>query len=102
MATDLLPVLLKTYVLDDFHAVENLPTILSSLKESLDASPSLTKWLNRTTALIHSNDTGVRWAGLCLALRTSMLSRNAMVSAGQSWITVCLPLLSVSSNVFTL
>ncbi|KAF8204795.1 rRNA processing/ribosome biogenesis-domain-containing protein [Pholiota molesta] len=68
---------------------------LSTLtKEHLQPSSHLTKWTTRIHSLLHSKEPGGRWAGLCLAYKSSLLSQSLMIDSAQSWVGVVLPLLS--------
>jgi hypothetical protein len=88
--------LLQTQLASDASAVRHLPFSLTSLTgESFKPSPHLAKWTTRIYALLHSKDSGARWAGLCLAYKTSLLSQNLMIETAQSYLGVALPLLSV-------
>ena len=91
-----LKTLLQLQLASDSLAVLHLPFILSSLNsEGLQPSPHTQKWSTRINSLIHSKDTGARWAGLCIAQRTSIYSKALMLECAQSWVTVVLPMLSV-------
>ena len=96
-----LQTLLQLHLATDASAAYNLPTVLTLLSsEDLDSSPHVTKWTTRINALIHSKDTGARWAGIVLALESSKLSRTVLLNSSQGWITTILPMLSVS-NIFS-
>lgn len=98
--TDLLQTFLQLHLATDAVAVINLPSILSSLtSKSLESSPHLVKWTNRVNALIHCREPGARWAGITLALHTSKLTRNVLVSSAQSWVSTILPMLSVRASI---
>ncbi|KJA29888.1 hypothetical protein HYPSUDRAFT_31915 [Hypholoma sublateritium FD-334 SS-4] len=87
--------LLQIQLASDASAVRHLPYCLSTLtKECLKPSAQSTKWTNRISSLLHSKESGARWAGLCLAYKSSLLSQKLMIDAAQSWISVALPLLS--------
>ena len=91
-----LELILQLQVGSDQTAVSCLPSIISSLTPAhFEPSPHLQKWTSRLTSLIHSKHPGARWAGLCLALQTSVLNKDVMVEASQSWIAITLPMLSV-------
>ncbi|KAF8238885.1 hypothetical protein L208DRAFT_1421135 [Tricholoma matsutake] len=87
--------LLQLQLASDSSAVINLPLVLTSLTSD-DFLPSshLSKWTTRINSLLHSKEAGGRWAGLCLAQKTSLLSKNTMVEFSQSWLGVALPILS--------
>ncbi|KAF4619590.1 hypothetical protein D9613_005172 [Agrocybe pediades] len=87
--------LLQTQLASDASAIRHLPYCLSSLTaECFLPSSHLAKWSTRIHALIHSKESGARWAGLCLAYRTALLSQRIMIDLAQSWITAVLPMLS--------
>lgn len=95
-----LEAILQLQVGSDQAAVLNLPYIVDSLKASdFHSSSHLQKWVSRVTSLIHAKHPGARWAGLCLALQTSILSKDVMLETAQSWVGVVLPILSVSLSV---
>jgi len=88
--------LLQFHLASDPSSVKNLPFCLSTLTpECLRPSAHLAKWTNRIHSLIHSKDSGARWAGLSLAYKTSLLRRTIMIECSQSWVVVALPALSV-------
>ncbi|KAF8969481.1 rRNA processing/ribosome biogenesis-domain-containing protein [Flammula alnicola] len=90
-----LKALLQTQLASDASAVRHLPYCISTLTaECLQPSSHLTKWTTRIHALLHSKESGGRWAGLCLAYKSSLLSQSLMIDSAQSWIGVCLPLFS--------
>ena len=92
--------LLQIQLASDASAVRHLPYCLSTLnKECLKPSAQSTKWTNRINSLLHSKESGARWAGLCLAYKSSCLSQKLMIDAAQSWISFALPLLSVRSTL---
>ncbi|KAI5119513.1 hypothetical protein M0805_002449 [Coniferiporia weirii] len=94
-SVDQLQTFLQLHLANDVAAVLNLPTVLSALSaQSFDSSSSLAKWTNRVNALIHSREPGPRWTGIVLALHTSKLSRNVMMSSAQGWVSTVLPMLS--------
>lgn len=95
-----LKTLLQIQLASDASAVRHLPFSLTSLtQESFKPSPHLAKWTTRIHALLHSKDSGARWAGLCLAYKTSVLSQNLMIETAQSYLGVALPLLSVRVTI---
>ena len=95
-----LKTLLQIQLASDASAVRHLPFFLTSLtQESIKPSPHLAKWTTRIHALLHSKDSGARWAGLCLAYKTSVLSQNLMIETAQSYLGVALPLLSVRVTI---
>lgn len=95
-----LKTLLQIQLASDASAVRHLPFILTSLtRDSFHPSPHLAKWTTRIQALLHSKDSGARWAGLCLAHKTSVLSQNFMIETAQSYLVVALPLLSVRVTI---
>ncbi|KAJ7129455.1 rRNA processing/ribosome biogenesis-domain-containing protein [Mycena epipterygia] len=90
-----LKTLLQLQLGSDSYAVLHLPHILASLTaESLAPSPHSSKWTARINSLLHSKTADARWAGLCIAHRTSVLSRSTMIECAQSWIGMALPVLS--------
>lgn len=95
--------LLQFQLATDANAVLHLPYTLSVLSnEAFEPSSHLAKWTARINSLVHSKDVGARWAGLCIALRTSVLSRAIMLECAQSWVTATLSLLSVSVNTMNI
>lgn len=94
-----LKVLLQLYLSSDANAALHLPYILSSINaEVLQPSAHTPKWTTRVHSLLHAKDAPARWAGFCLALQTSVYSRQIMMESAQGWITVALPMLSVRTN----
>ena len=92
--------LLEIQLASDASAVRHLPFYLSSLtQESFKPSPHVAKWTTRIHALLHSKDPGARWAGLCLAYKTSVLSQSLMIETAQSYLGVSFPLLSVRVTI---
>ncbi|KAF7352611.1 Pre-rRNA-processing protein rix1 [Mycena venus] len=90
-----LKALLQLQLGSDSYAVLHLPYILASLTaESLLPSPHSTKWTARVNSLLHAKTPDARWAGLCLAHKTSVLSKSTMIECAQSWIGIALPILS--------
>ncbi|KAJ7498714.1 rRNA processing/ribosome biogenesis-domain-containing protein [Mycena latifolia] len=90
-----LKALLQLQLGSDSYAVLHLPYILSSLTtDSLLPSPHSSKWTARINSLLHSKAADARWAGLCIAHKTSVLSRSTMIECAQSWIGIALPVLS--------
>ncbi|KAF9012654.1 rRNA processing/ribosome biogenesis-domain-containing protein [Cyathus striatus] len=91
----LLKLLLQIQLASDISAAQNLPFVLNSLAtQSFFPSPHLAKWTTRVNSLLHSKEACARWAGLCIAHKTSVCSRSIMIEFGQSWLGVALPLLS--------
>jgi rRNA processing/ribosome biogenesis len=91
-----LKALLQVQLASDASAVINLAYSLQALDETcFIANSHLAKWTSRIGSLLHSKDAGGRWAGLCLAHRSSLLSRNFMIDSAASWLPVALPILSV-------
>jgi hypothetical protein len=91
---------LQLHLGSDTSAVIYLPHIVATLTpEYLSPSPHLQKWITRVNSLLHSKAPGGRWAGLCLAYRTCLLSKDIMIQYAQSWLTVALPVLSVRPSV---
>ena len=91
-----LKVLLQLHLSSDANASLHLPHILSSVNtEILQPSAHTQKWTARVHSLLHSRDASARWAGLCIALQTSVFSRQLMTESAQGWATVTLPMLSV-------
>ncbi|KAJ7240352.1 rRNA processing/ribosome biogenesis-domain-containing protein [Mycena haematopus] len=90
-----LKALLQLQLGSDSYAVLHLPYILAALTaQSLLPSAHSTKWTARINSLLHSKSPDARWAGLCLAHKTSVLSKSTMIECAQSWIGVALPVLS--------
>ncbi|KAK0498557.1 rRNA processing/ribosome biogenesis-domain-containing protein [Armillaria luteobubalina] len=90
-----LKTLLQLHLATDTSSAQNLPYILDILtSEHLSPSPHLTKWTSRIYALLHSKDAPGKWAGLCLAHRTSLLSKSVMIEHAQQWLTIALRVLS--------
>ncbi|KZT29266.1 hypothetical protein NEOLEDRAFT_1127941 [Neolentinus lepideus HHB14362 ss-1] len=94
-ATHPLKAFLQLQLASDSSAVLNVPHVLKALtSDSLLSSAHSQKWTARVNSLIHSQDLGARWAGLCLAYRTAVLSKSLMLECAQSWIGAALPILS--------
>ncbi|KAJ7639023.1 rRNA processing/ribosome biogenesis-domain-containing protein [Roridomyces roridus] len=94
-----LKALLQLQLGSDSYAVLHLPYILASLTpECLVPSAHSSKWTARINSLLHSKAADARWAGLCLAHKSSVLSKPMMIDCAQSWIGVALPILSVQST----
>ncbi|KAJ7180313.1 rRNA processing/ribosome biogenesis-domain-containing protein [Mycena crocata] len=90
-----LKALLQLQLGSDSYAVLHLPYILTSLTaESLLPSPHYSKWTARINSLLHSKAPDARWAGLCIAHKSSVLSKSMMIECAQSWIGIALPVLS--------
>lgn len=94
-ADDLLNTLLQIQLASDSAAVSNLPYVLESLNFQCFLTSHLQKWTARVNSLLRSKDAGARWAGLCLAHRTSFYSKEIMIEYGHSWIGVAIPILTV-------
>ncbi|KAI0700754.1 rRNA processing/ribosome biogenesis-domain-containing protein [Cytidiella melzeri] len=95
-----LKTLLQLQLASDGSATLHLPSILSSLSHAaFEPSIHLQKWTARINSLIHSKDGGARWAGLCIALRTSTLSRAIMLDCAQSWVTASLSLTAKNESL---
>ena len=93
--------LLQFQLGSDKSSVLNLPYCLSTLtSECLVPSAHIAKWTSRITSLMHAKEPGARWAGLCLAYKTSLLSQTIMIDCAQSWVTIALPSLSVREYIF--
>ncbi|KAF8917822.1 rRNA processing/ribosome biogenesis-domain-containing protein [Mucidula mucida] len=93
--TDALKVVLQLHVATDVAAAQNLPYVLDVLSpQSLAPSPHLPKWTARINSLLHSKQVHGRWAGLCLAHRTSLHSKSIMIENAQNWLGIALPNLS--------
>jgi rRNA processing/ribosome biogenesis len=97
MDDHLLKTLLQLHLATDSSAVLHLPYILGALVPQTFNPPSAhtQKWTTRINSLIHSKDSGARWAGLSIALRTSVLAKSLMMECAQSWVGVVLPMLLV-------
>ncbi|KAJ3935036.1 MAG: rRNA processing/ribosome biogenesis-domain-containing protein [Lentinula lateritia] len=90
-----LKALLNFHLASDASAVVHLPFITGVITaKHFLPSPHLAKWTSRINSLLHSKDAGARWAGLCLAHRTSICSKLVMIESAQSWLGVAIPLLS--------
>ncbi|KAH7911569.1 rRNA processing/ribosome biogenesis-domain-containing protein [Hygrophoropsis aurantiaca] len=95
--------LLQLQLASDASSVLHLSYVLEHLnREHFAPSPHLQKWTTRISSLLHSKDPGARWAGLCLAYKTSSLSKPTLIECAQSWVGVALPLLSKSEPIPTL
>ena len=95
--------LLQLQLASDSNAVLHLPYILSTLDATtLQPSSHTQKWTSRLGSLIHSKDVGARWAGLCIAQRTAVLSNPLMLECAPGWVTVVLPMLSVRMSRYCL
>ena len=92
--------LLQFQLGSDNSSVLNLPYCLSTLtSECLVPSAHVAKWTSRISSLMHAKEPGARWAGLCLAYKTSMLSQGIMIDCAQSWVVIALPALSVRQYI---
>jgi hypothetical protein len=88
--------LLQFQLGSDNSSAINLPYCLSTLtSECLAPSTHVAKWTSRISSLMHAKEPGARWAGLCLAYKTSLLSQDIMIDCAQSWVVIALPMLSV-------
>ncbi|PPR04067.1 hypothetical protein CVT24_010642 [Panaeolus cyanescens] len=95
--------LLQTQLASDLSAIKYLPYCLDTLtQDSLSPSTQLTKWTTRINALIHSKEPGARWAGLCLAYKTSLLSQSIMIQSAQTWLGTVIPMFSRNETLPTL
>ena len=95
-ATHPLKVILQLHLATDTAAAQNLPFVLDALSvECLTPSTHLPKWTARINSLIHSKQVHARWAGLCLAHKSSLYSKALMIDNAQSWLGVAVPNLSV-------
>lgn len=91
-----LKILLQLHLATDSNSVLHLPYVLATLSaEALQPSVHTQKWTTRIHSLLHSKDASARWAGLCIALQTSVYSRPLMMECAQNWIVMALPALSV-------
>ncbi|KZP24698.1 hypothetical protein FIBSPDRAFT_951090 [Athelia psychrophila] len=100
---DPLKTLLQLHLASDTSAVLHVSYILSSLTPNCFLpSPHIQKWTTRVGSLMHSKDPGARWAGLCIAQKTAVLSKAIMIDCAQSWLSVALPMLSRSEPAPTL
>lgn len=89
--------LLQNQLATDSSAVLHLPFTLTSLTAAaFTPSPHLSKWTTRIGALLHAKDSASRWTGLCLAHKTALLSRDIMLENAMNWLSVSMPILSVS------
>ncbi|KIK92288.1 hypothetical protein PAXRUDRAFT_830084 [Paxillus rubicundulus Ve08.2h10] len=90
-----LQVLLQSHLASDVSAVVHVSHVLEQLSPHYFApSPHLQKWVTRITSLMHSKDPAARWAAICIAYRTSFLSRSLLIDNAQLWLGTLLPLLS--------
>ena len=88
--------LLQFQLGSDNSTVRNLPYCLSTLtSECFVPSAHVAKWTSRVNSLMHAKDPSARWAGLCLAFKTSLLSQAIMIDCAQSWVVIALSALSV-------
>ena len=91
-----LKTLLQLHLASDISSASHLSHALTVLDDQcLLPSPHLSKWTARINSLLHSKEACGRWAGLCLAYRTSECSKALMIEYAQGWLIVALPLLSV-------
>ncbi|KAF8318149.1 hypothetical protein DL93DRAFT_2225894 [Clavulina sp. PMI_390] len=103
----LLDVVLQQIASDE-AAVLNLPHVLNSLLPLLSSafstpSPAHKLWIARINSLLERpKHPGARWAGLCLAHRTALLSRDLLLTSADNWIVVALPTLSRDEPLPTL
>lgn len=97
MATnDILQTFLQIHLASDSSSVIHLPFILQNLNvQILENSGHRSKWNARISSLIHSRESGARWAGLCIARQCAVLSKSFIAQSGQGWVSVVLPMLSV-------
>lgn len=97
---DPLQALLQLQLASDSYAATHLHYITSYLTEDLfQTSQHIPKWTARISSLLSSKEASARWAGLCIAYQTSVLSKSVMMQSAQGWISFALPMLSVC--VFT-
>jgi len=90
---------LNIHLASDVSVLLHLPFVLDSLtSENLAPSSHLPKWIARVQSLLHSKETGGRWAGMVLAQKTVLLSQGLLLEYGQSWAGVAL--LSISVRLF--
>ncbi|KAF7301847.1 RIX1 domain-containing protein [Mycena indigotica] len=90
-----LKILLQLQLASDSSAVLHLPHTLASLTaETLLPSAHTSKWTARINSLLHAKTSDARWAGLCLAHKSSLLSQAMMIECAQGWIGIALPLLA--------
>lgn len=98
-----LEAILQLHVATDQAAIAHLPFVISNLAhDALQSSSHLPKWIARINSLIVSKNAGSRWAGLCLALQTSILNKEILKECSQNWVSICLPMLSVRQQVIIL
>ncbi|EJD01578.1 uncharacterized protein FOMMEDRAFT_142163 [Fomitiporia mediterranea MF3/22] len=99
-SADLLQTFLHFHLATDASSVTNLPSVISGLSsDSLETSSHSPKWINRVNALIHSREPAARWAGITLALQTSKLSSNVLISSAEGWVPIILPILSRNESL---
>ncbi|TFK43691.1 rRNA processing/ribosome biogenesis-domain-containing protein [Crucibulum laeve] len=102
-AAEHLKLLLQLQLASDPSAVLHLSYVLSTLTpQCFFPSSHLSKWTTRINALMHSKDPGARWAGLCLAHKTSVYSRTVMIEFAHTWLGVAIPMLLKSEPLPTL
>lgn len=98
-----LKALLQLQLASDSYAVLHLPHILATLTPAAFLpSPHTQKWIARISSLLYSKDPGARWAGLCIAHKTSTHSKPIMIECAQAWLAVALPILSRNEPAPTL
>ncbi|TFK28886.1 hypothetical protein FA15DRAFT_753263 [Coprinopsis marcescibilis] len=94
--------LLQLQLASDSSVVIHLAYTLQVLdKACFSTNPHLPKWSARIASLLHSKNAGARWAGLCLAHKSSLLSKNLMIDSASSWLPLVLPLLSRNEGTNT-
>ncbi|KAF5390544.1 hypothetical protein D9757_002613 [Collybiopsis confluens] len=100
MDTHPLKALLSFHLASDSSAIAHLPDIIDLISaQHFSHSSHTTKWTARINSLLHSKEAGARWAGLCLAHRTSVCSKTLMVECAQSWLGVTIPILSKKESL---
>jgi len=89
-----LKTLLQAHLATDAGAVFHLPHVLSQLHPDYMQSPHFKKWTTRVTSLLHSKDQGVRWAGLCLAYKTTTMGKSVLMDTASNWVPLAMSYLS--------
>src|SRR4051812_40268593 len=91
-----LKTLLQLHLASDSSAVLHLPHVIASISpDCFLPSSHLPKWTTRINSLLYAKDPACRWAGLCLAYHTGLISRTVLTENAQGWLSVALPMLSV-------
>ncbi|KIO31087.1 hypothetical protein M407DRAFT_221600 [Tulasnella calospora MUT 4182] len=87
--------ILQHQLATDATTLAQMPIVLQTLTaDHLKPSQPTGKWMARINSLLHSREPSFRWAGLCLADKTSELSVQLMLEHAETWIGIVLPMLS--------